>query len=713
MDIRTPQGFFGFAPGIDRQANWSALSAYFAHLQAQCDRLRLWRIGASGEGRQLLAVGIGAPEHLAALEAPVPGTAPFATIVRLGGMHATENTAGQGSAALVHHLACSPDPALARLWRRLVLIVVPAVDPDGLDRVASWINAGGDGIPPGGWRRWADHDLNRDWLVQSQPEVRAVAAHVLARFGPQVVLDMHEMWADGPRMFLPPYQAPTEPHIDPAVLRRAGRLGGAIAARLTAAGLTGIATGALFDAYSPARGYPFYHGAVRILCETAGPMAHSDVTLRVRGGLDPRRASAALPVPWSPGPWTRRDVQRYQLAATWTCLQLVATAAAQWPRWQAGVLERMAGRRQRPDAWHVPARGRDPGASRELVRALRSGGLRVQPAAHGWDVPRAQPCAAWAEALLSETPYPPGDTLPYDVTCHALEALLGVGSAAPGSSGAPGTWPADSRGYGHAFRRLAAGQPVWAMPPPARGACAFTGSPPIAAARPLVAPHLAIYSGWATGGDDAGWLRHLCARFGIPHRDLRDGTWHHQGVPPDITHIVLPAVRGRELIHGVAAPDWPPAFRGGLGHAGAEALRAFVAAGGHLLALEDAAAWAEVALGLPVAASPPAPRQESSPGSLVAVRPAFADLGLAPDAPVWAMVRGRTVLHADPGAAIASFTLTPPPQGSTLGLERLAGTAAVATVPCQRGRCTLFAFTPYFRAQSWATLPFFFNALLR
>ena len=715
MALPPPEGFFGFTPGLGRLADWQSLTAYFDRLAAESDRLQVLHIGASSEGRPLIAVAVSTPQRLATLGDP-PGNAPaWATVVRLAGIHAAESTAPQASAHLLFQLAASPDPEVLRLLERLLLIVVPAVDPDGLDRMVSWTANGGAGLPPGGCRRWADHDLNRDWLMQTQPEVRAVAAHVLGRFAPQVVLDMHEMWADGARMFLPPYAPPPDAHVAPAVLRRAGRLGQAIAARLTARGLAGVATGALFDAYSPARGYPFYHGAVRILCETATVAASGEPALRARAGFDPRQVSAAQPVPWPGGSWTHRDIQRYQGAATMECLRLVAATAPHWSRWQAGVLAAAADPERRPGGWHLAAEQHDRRAMRELVTALRCGGIAASTENDGWRVTRAQPHGPWADALLTPTPYPRAEAGPYDVTCHLLPALAGADTPSGIAGQRAYPWPADVPGYARALRRLAAGLAVWALSPGTRGAPpagGFVASPSDDAQRALRAPQVAIYAGWTTGGDDAGWLRYLCARFSVPYRDLRDHELHGGGVPPGITHVVLPAVRGRELVHGSQDSDWPRAFRSGIGAAGAEALRAFVAGGGHLVAMEDAAAWAEVTLGLPLRASPAASRQEVSPGSLVAVHAAAPTLGLAAGHPTWAMYRGRTVLHADQ-YRLASFSLSPAPIGWTRGLERLADTAAVVEVPWRRGRCTLFAFTPYFRAQSWATLPFFFNALVR
>lgn len=785
--LPTPREHFGFPPGRDgRLAAWEAIVGYLRKLEAASPRLRLLPLGTSLEGRPLVAVGIAEPDLLEGLPAlaarqqgrlrPCPDpsapqradpghTPPPAIVLQTCGVHAAEAAGPQGVPEFVHELISREDELARTIRARVLFLLVPAVDPDGLDRMRAWCEWGrgrvANGLPPPGLHRsYAGHDINRDWIMQTQVEIRAVVEGCHARFVPQVVLDMHEMWTHGPRLFLPPYARPADPAADPEVIRRAGELGLAMAGLLRAQGLAGVATGVLFDAFSPARAYVHYHGGVRILCEAAGTGLAANLSipgsrLRPAGDFDPRLPSPRQPEPWPGGLWSSDDVIRYQRAASWACLETVAADPAAWDAFQAAVLARAADPTRRPGAYRIAARQGDPTATRELLRVLRHGGVTVlrQPGQERL-VPRAQPAGTWADTLLQPQPYPSeagdhvsADAVPYDVTAHTLPPLMGVrcewidgATARQGESQAspalppgphrraparrPPVWAAtDSASYRRTFSALASGQAVWqieaapglhGIPPdgafiPAEG----RALPPAwrAAARPCSAPRVGVYAGWKTSSDE-GWLRYVLDRFQQPFALLRDGDIQ-RGDFGRCSHLVLPSSRGRDLMHGLPADRYPPPYAGGLGERGRRHLREFVSRGGRLLAVEGAAAWAQTALGL--AAQDETARPDIrvfAPGAIVAIAPTPGPLGFGTGPRTWVMYRGGPAFRTADACVAARFTAEPVAAGLAEGVGRLAGTAAVAEVPLQAGSCVLYGFSPYFRAQTWGAFRWFFNALL-
>jgi hypothetical protein len=183
---------------------------------------------------------------------------------------------------------------------------------------------------------------------------------------------------------------------------------------------------------------------------------------------------------------------------------------------------------------------------------------------------------------------------------------------------------------------------------------------------------------------------------------------------------VLPSQEPRGILSGLPAARYPARFAGGLGPAGAQALRAFVDSGGTLIALNQACDFAIGAVDLPVVdvLDDLAPRDFSAPGSILRLQldpgDPLAD-GMPAQSVAWfesgpgfevrdpSRVRIAARFPSDPGQVLLS--------GWLLGAERLAGRAALVDVRSGRGHVVLFGFRPQYRGQSLATFPLLFNAI--
>src|SRR5881397_69256 len=106
-------------------------------------------------------------------------------------------------------------------------------------------------------------------------------------------------------------------------------------------GKTGISINSTYDAWTPARAYQHYHGAVRILSETASADLASPVDipfdrLEARSrGYNPRERSWNFTNPWRGGRWTIRDIVSYQTEGAYA---LLVHAAKQREHWLANFL---------------------------------------------------------------------------------------------------------------------------------------------------------------------------------------------------------------------------------------------------------------------------------------------------------------------------------------------------------------------------------------
>ncbi len=470
----TPAEFFGFRPGDDRVlADWNQAIRYFGVLAAASDRVRVDEVGKTTEGRPFLVVTITSAENFSRLEeirqdnlrlydprglSDTDASAILArgkSIVALNhGIHATEVAASQTAMETAHWLATAEDADSLAILRDAVILMLPSHNPDGMQTVTEWYRRTlgtpfeGEG-PPFLYQHYAGHDNNRDWYMFTQVESRLTVAHVYDRWRPQIVHDLHQMGRKTARLFVPPYVDPWEPNVDPALRAATSALGQHVAAELTSQGKTGIATQAIYDAWSPSRAYPFAHGCIRFLSECASaklatPLDVAKSELEPGIGYDPRRASWNFPAPWPGGRWRVRDIMDYQLAASRALLQHAVRQRDFWLRNFLAVNRRASARRE-PFAFVVPADTSDAWARSKLLDVLSTGGVELHRAsaafdaagqrfpAGTWVVRMQQPASGFAKALLEVQSYPeirphPKAPLqkPYDATAHTLPLLLGV-----------------------------------------------------------------------------------------------------------------------------------------------------------------------------------------------------------------------------------------------------------------------------------------------
>ena len=169
--------------------------------------------------------------------------------------------------------------------------------------------------------------------------------------------------------------------------------------------------------------------------------------------------------------------------------------------------------------------------------------------------------------------------------------------------------------------------------------------------------------------------------------------------------------------------EMPPEYRGGLGTAGADALRKFVEGGGTLIAFADACEYVIDHFNVPVRNALAGVKDEDylNPGSLVRLR-------IRPDHPVTQGMPAETAAFLD--SAIAFDTTAPASDmqrrvlawypeddqdilmsGWIHGAERLTRKAAAVALTYGKGKIVLFGFRPQHRGQTHATFPLVFNAL--
>src|SRR2546425_13296774 len=100
------------------------------------------------------------------------------------------------------------------------------------------------------------------------------------------------MGANGVRLFVPPFQDPVNPNLDPALVAGINLVGTQMASALYDAGMTGIAHQQTYDLWwhGGFRSTPTRHNMIGILTEAASTRLGSPITLSVDSVRQPGRS---------------------------------------------------------------------------------------------------------------------------------------------------------------------------------------------------------------------------------------------------------------------------------------------------------------------------------------------------------------------------------------------------------------------------------------
>ncbi|MDX1983640.1 MAG: M14 family metallopeptidase [Bryobacteraceae bacterium] len=778
-EVPTPQSHFGHPIGQDRTLlDWNKVVSYFGALQQNSNRIQVREIGRSVQGRPLIAAFLAAPQTLANLgryqqiqkRLADPRRTPDTEAAKLiaegkvvvmitCSIHATEVASTHTAVEFAYRFLTEDRPKFRQIYDNAIFILVPSLNPDGVDIVTQWyrktLNTPYEGTsPPELYHAYTGHDNNRDWYIFSQPETRAVISQLHNTWHPQIVYDVHQQGQNASRMFVPPWMDPIDPNVDPVMAQSANMIGMGMAADLTAAGKKGVVVNALYDFWTPARHYQAYHGGMRILSESASAKLASPVTIaaseisRSAQGYDPHQRTWNYLEPWLGGDWRLRDIIEDQLIAWESCLWQAATRREDLLRNFHGILKR-ASERESPYSFILSRDQFDPGAAKRLLETLAFGMVEVERAASAFEadgrsypagsyvIRMQQPFSSFAKTLLERQEYPdlrlyPGGPpkRPYDVTAQTLPLLMGVAvdtakdrfqtTLAPArqfefqlSAAKPdGSLAAsDVRSWREVNAAWNSGKPV------ARDSAGnfyiyrATGG----GIKPLKRPRIALYKSHMPSMDE-GWTRWAFDTFGFRYTRLGNAEILKGGLNRNYDVIVFPDQGPGAINNGYRPGAMPPELTGGLGDQGAAALKQFANNGGTLVFLNESTLFAvgHIGIGLKNSVRGLSNREFYSPGSLLNVtldethpltRGLPKNIAIwSEGSPAWELPEGMRVIARYPKSDVLA-------SGWLLGEKYIAGRAALVEAPMGEGRAILFGMRPQYRAQSWQTFKLLFNAL--
>lgn len=472
--ITTPEEQFGFKPGTDRKlADWKDLTAYYQKVASESDRVKYQELGKTMEGRPFVLLTVSAPENLAHLaeykEINAKLSDPRTTspeeaksLIAKGktvmiitfNIHSTEIASSQTAASFVYRMASSNDPDVLATLKNVILLMVPSQNPDGQQMVVDWykkyLGTPYEGSnPPILYAKYVGHDDNRDWVGLTQNETQHTAK-VINQWHPEILYDLHQMGADGARLFVPPWVDPIDPNVDPLLVYSMNALGARTAHAVAATGKTGIVINGVYDFWSPLRDYISLHNGLRILTESASANLASPIEVPFdqlgKGiGYDAKVSAWNFPQPWKGGTWRLGDIVAYQMDALESMTHSAAIDREQFLSDFYTISEHAVHPAEGPYAYVVSPEQIDPNMTYRLVHTLHEAGVEIKQAtasfqaggktypAGSYIIELDQPFRAFAKTVLERQKYPdireyPGGPpqRPYDVTGTTLPLFFDV-----------------------------------------------------------------------------------------------------------------------------------------------------------------------------------------------------------------------------------------------------------------------------------------------
>ena len=480
--VVSPRSFLHRIPGAPGEfVNSATAYAYCRALAGSSPRVRVFNIGRSEEGREIILVAIADEPGIRDLDRLKSATAALADPRRTdaaaaeqliatarpiyyfnAGLHSDESGSTESVLELVYRLAASEQPMIRRIRENLVVLINPVSNPDGRDKQVEWFYRYLKGktdqakLPrqaPPYWSHYAFVDINRD-AHQAVHETTRAVYRMMFEWHPQVIHDLHESIA---MLLTWNGTGPINEHVDPLTYAERLELSFHEVQTLTGFGMPGVWTWNFGDdwahLYLDAIG--INHNAIGRGYETFGN--GSAETMRSE------QPDANTSVEWyrpSPAPpvnsflWSARDNVNYNETAMLAALDDTAQQAKTLLHnyYLKGVHSYRKGIDTAPFGFVIPDGQGDPTRVAQLIGRLLTLGIEVHRASStltlkegSWPpgtyvVRLDQPYRDYAVDLLTPQQFPKDGPESYDDVSWAFPAhyhLAVVATADPQVRAAP------------------------------------------------------------------------------------------------------------------------------------------------------------------------------------------------------------------------------------------------------------------------------------
>jgi hypothetical protein len=470
--IPPPQQYFGFQMGTTgKLARFSKMEDYFRLIADRSNRVNFESLGATTLGHDFPLMQISAPENLAHVDQILADNNRLANPRGLteedakalaaktipvyyleAGMHSTEVAPVQSIPDIVYRLATEKSTDINTILKRLLIVVVPAANPDGSHLVTDYFNeTEGTSFTrtyPDLYHHYTGHDDNRDWLFFTQKESQ-LRIGVFKKYRPVVEHILHQAGANNPRMWVPPWDDGISAARDALQMQASNSLGMDVVRGLYAQDKKGVSTGNGYGIWgtSDIASFETFMGSALLLFETASlrDLAYPYTSSDGKPLGNTERSMRNL-LPYDKNTWTLEQNVDYLETGVWLGLESVAREPARWALDELYRVPRNAvNAGNGPWAYVLPAGQRDMYAVYDQLKVLQDGAAEIDRAtapftaggksypAGSYVIKTRQPMGAWVNQVLGNRPYPNARNcascpllMPYSEATDNEPTMLGI-----------------------------------------------------------------------------------------------------------------------------------------------------------------------------------------------------------------------------------------------------------------------------------------------
>ena len=460
--VPTPLKFFGRIVGTPGELTYAKdIYRYYDALDKASDRISVWRIGKTEEGRDMVLLAVAdeaTMKHIDKYKGMVASlTDPRKTseeqaqqILKAAkpiywitsGMHSTENGGPEMLIELPYRLAVGETPFIQTIRNNVITLITPVIEVDGREKQVDtyYFNKkqpqGAPRLPLMYWGKYVAHDNNRDGMGQFLALTKNVTKTFL-EWKPTIMHDLHEQ---STYLYASTGTGPYNEAIDPITIDEWWVLAKTEVMEMTKRGVPGVWTYGFYDGWTP--NYMFFiahsHNATGRFYEVMG-YGPDNRTVTAQANTTSRewfRPNPPLPsIQWGP-----RNNTNIQQSAILIALNHVGKNKDTYLEnyWLKNKRALEKGTKGPVYGWIIPATQKRKADAADAVNELRRQGLEIHTAASAFKAGNLevkagdyvirgdQPYRTLADMYFSIQNFSPSNPRPYDDTGWTFQFMRNV-----------------------------------------------------------------------------------------------------------------------------------------------------------------------------------------------------------------------------------------------------------------------------------------------